>query len=338
MIPRKLAEVIFQRLWLLAVPLIAAPVLAFFLVDHPEEYRSDSSVWVSSFDGADGGAGFLFEDVSVAETWAGTLNELLTTRTFRDGVAQRAFAPSGDELELASAIVADSVSVEAAGDNLVQIHAYGATSGDAYQLNVAVIEQYRAFSTEGIYESAVDDLTAAQAALDRAAAELAVRRDEAAAWLVSNPKATTGTDPSYAELVARVVAQSQTVDELTNDVFELTVVADAAEQGTLTELDVIDEPNLPDSTVAIPLTDRLMPPVAGLALGLTIAAVVILIGFRTDHTIRSSEDLEGLSVPLLGHVPELKSPLRNLLRSDPYGHGVAASLALPPARPQEDNS
>jgi hypothetical protein len=62
----------------------------------------------------------------------------------------------------------------------------------------------------------------------------------------------------------------------------------------------------------------------------------VIILYRTDHTIRSSEDLAEFDVTLLGHVPELRSPLRNLLQSGPYGHGVAASLSLPPARPSEE--
>ena len=51
----------------------------------------------------------------------------------------------------------------------------------------------------------------------------------------------------------------------------------------------------------------LVVPLAGLLFGLLIASGYLYFSYRTDYTIRSSTDLDGLGVPLLGYVPVLQS-------------------------------
>src|SRR5690606_15038567 len=70
---------------------------------------------------------------------------------------------------------------------------------------------------------------------------------------------------------------------------------------------VQDAPTLPQVPLGVSMTSKYGLPMAGMMLGLSIGAAYLYFSYRTDHTIRSAEDLATLEVPLLGSVPELQA-------------------------------
>src|SRR5690606_28348318 len=147
--------------------------------------------------------------------------------------------------------------------------------------------------------------------LSVAEAELALRQEALDQYVAQNPEAaeapSNGT-PSldYSALVNRVERQRGVVEELQGALQTTERMLASAPQGQEAALSVQDA--APPSRAPLPtgLPPRLGLPAAGLGLGLLIAGGYVLVRYRIDHTIRSSEDMEEFRAPVLGTSAELR--------------------------------
>lgn len=133
------------------------------------------------------------------------------------------------------------------------------------------------------------------------------------------------------------------MDALAGSLQDVELKAESAPQTQEALFKVQDAPKLPVAPLPESITTKVGYPLAGAILGAFISAAYVYILYRMDQTIRTTSDLSGLGVPLLGYVPEIrKGPGAGLWRYTPfawlmrararhYARRVAASIANLPA-------
>ncbi|OAI40737.1 hypothetical protein AYO38_05350 [bacterium SCGC AG-212-C10] len=349
MVPRKLAEALFRNLWILILPVVIVPALVLTMVKSTPEYQSSATVWVAQPEGIDTGAltagGSPYK--TPAENQVQVFYDLLSTRAFRIDIAVNAKiiepGASTELQEIASTYVAQRVLVATQGNNLISVRTRGATADDAYNMANAVIHQYELRSAEETSRQATiaaayytEQLTLAQTELDK-------RTEDLATYIATKTPlidpALRLSDAGYLRLNSRVESQAKVVDTLTESLQDVNLKLTSAPQSQEAMFNVQDAPTFPLFPTPVSITTRIGFPVAGLLLGLMISAGYLYLVFRLDQTIRTSEDLEGLGVPLLGYIPEMqKGPGAGLWQYTPfafmmrhrargYARRVAASIA-----------
>ncbi|GAB4334541.1 MAG: hypothetical protein Kow0010_21590 [Dehalococcoidia bacterium] len=338
MVPRKLVEIAWRKAWLLVLPIVLVPVAAFAFAPSRVEYESVATVWVSPAPDLDPGAlaRNTGGELDPAENQAEILKDLLGTRSYREAVAMAAWSLSAAEAAGAELRVAESVSVHAVGRNLLEIRASAPVANDAQALVAAVIAEYRERASAQAAMEAEARLNVAQRRFDSAVAEYDRREQARAEYLAANPTAATTGDVAYQALLTRVNNQAVTVDRLRTELDDAQNAVSTAELAQQLVFNVQDHPTLPEAPVAASLVERAMLPGAGLVLGVALSAGLLLVMYRTDHTVRSSEDLRGLSAPLLGRIPELRR--RGVARALPGGRTYARRLAASITVAQKEGS
>jgi hypothetical protein len=354
LIPRKLVELAFRRLPLLALPMVLAPALVIAALSGvPDKYRSSATVWVSEAAGL--GALPLGGDsrfASPAQRQAQVLNDLMRTERFRADVATDAglledvvradgadgvTVLSAAEVRHAATLVGRSVSVHAIGVNVLQISATHRDPLVAQSMAGAVIGQYQERVTSEVARQTTLAIEYFSEQLEIAQVELQVREDALTAHIEEHPQVVVpgSGDVVYESLVARVGTQGKVVDDLQQSVQSWYLSAASASQGQAARFDVQDQPSAETDPLPVAFTRRIGYPIASLGLGGMLALGYLYTTFRTDHSIRSSEDLEGLGVPILGYVPQVTSRqhapwFRRLWRAErDFARRLAASLATP---------
>lgn len=312
MVPRKLLEAFFSHLWILLIPVVLAPAAVLMLRETTPVYESQSTVWVDrSLDGAalvgDGPSW-----ISPAQHQATALNDLLTTRRFRTGVAERAGILSATApVTSVNEVVAElDMSVGALGANLVGISARSSDPQVAAKLVDAVTAEFsERFATEAARTSA-SEATYYEKQLAIAESELADREAALNAYVADNPDVADtssgpSTDRNFLLLLDRVDQQRAEVSTLDATLRDIEGRLASAPQVFAAAFLVQDEAQAPESPLPVTATDRFGPPFAALLLGVAISAAYLYALYRMDHTVRSAEDVVELGVPFLGSVPEL---------------------------------
>lgn len=334
MVPRKLVEIAWRKAWLLVLPLVMVPGAALMLAPSTIEYESIATVWVSPAPDLDPGAFArnVDADLTPAENQAEILSDLLGTQSFREAVAAGAWGLSAIEAGEAEWRVAESASIAAAGRNLLEIRTVAPTAQEAQALNAAIIDEYRERASAQAAAEAEVRLEVARRRYDSAVAEYDRREQARADYLAANPAAVTTGDVAYQALLLRVNNQAVTVDQLRTELDDAQNAVATSELAQQLVFSVQDEPTLPEAPVAPSLAERAMLPLAGVVLGAALAAGLLLLLYRTDHTIRSGEDLRGLPVPLLGRIPELRrgGVAGALPGGRNYARRLAASITVSP--------
>ena len=340
MVPRKLVETLFRR-WPILVALVAGLTAAgWYLSDAPLRYQSSARVWVSELLQTQANNGLPAQTPAARQVEV--FNDLLATDAFRRDVAVAAGLVPAEATVAAQASgaweVGRALSVTAAGPNLLSLSARTADAASAQRIVQGAIEQYQArMKRDGERETGIlidsirKQLTVAQGELAKAQAELS-------AYLKVNPLAAdrANADAEYLRLQGNLDSQVKIVDRLNASLqdAQLTAVSGGNELLTLT---VQDAASLPAAPMPVSLASKAAYPAAGFAMGLMLAATYLYLSYRADHTVRSSDDLLGLAVPLLGCVPELKRERKGLRRPWPrrgeYARGLATSLARAPEAP-----
>lgn len=344
MIPRKLLEAVFRRLWLLVIPVVVTPLIVLGLTTTTPKYQSVATVWVSqpSNIGPSALGQAANPYITAAGAQAQVLSDLLTTKSFRADVAKAAGLPAGTA---STTLVGREVQVSTAGANLIAVVATGPDPQLLQGLVNGVISQYQARSADESQRQTAIAVQYYTNQIDLANKELDTRRAALAAYTTAHPTASNPQTPDiqYTQLVTAVDAQQQVVDGLTTSLQDAQLKAASAPQSLEASFSVQDPANLPSTPEPVSLTKRVGYPIAALIFGMLISIVYVYITYRTDHAIRSSEDLLGLEVPLLGVIPDLP-PLhsRGLGRFAPwvwiptasrreYARAVAASISAVPA-------
>lgn len=311
MVPRKLVEIAFRRIALLALPVVAAPVLAFLLVPSSTKYASSATVWVSepaAFDGT-GVARTENPFVTPAELQTRVLQDLLATRSFRESIALDAgLVESGDETalkNLAIERVGASIEVEAVGDNLVGITATSGSADQAFDLTTSFLAAYDTWASETLSREAEIAVTYFSQQVALAQAELDTREAALTAYLRLAPNAAAAFPPDvdYLALAGRVEAQRGTVEGLLASLQQARLDVASTESTLAASFSVQDRPDLPDAPLQLSPVERFAAPAIGLVFGVVIAGGYVFLAFRTDHTIRSGEDLDGLDTRVLAYIP-----------------------------------
>jgi hypothetical protein len=313
LVPRKLVEIAFRRLWILAIPVALVPIAVMALNHNPVQYRASALVWIANPPGGAPALGHYNPYLSPSQNQANAFNDLLATESFRDAIAAQADLPplpGGDIPKLAPG----RVHAYSTGVNLLVIvgnadtaeQAKAAVAGAVAQFNQRAATQSERQSglSEQYYEQ---QLTVAERELDarKAAVDDYVRshhRQRIRAQLPAEPRLPGASTREE---------QQDVVSSLQQSLQDVQLKRVAAPQNQEASFAVLDEPKLPEAPVPTSMTRRFGYPLAGLLFGLFISSSYLYAVYRTDHTVLSSEDLAGLNVSLLGRVPDLnRSRLR----------------------------
>lgn|GEM_PF-6304674 len=344
MIPRKLVEIAFRSKLALIAPIVLVPVLALVLTSSPPKYQSVATVWVTKAPDDQPSLGHADPWRTPAQNRAVALNDLLATRAFRLAVFKRAGVVPEDaspDVRLDPSIRLWAAST---GVNLLQIGAISGSGDLSARLVQAVIDEYldraTAESERGI--NATADYYRRQ--LESARRELDDRRARLNEYLAQHPELTdprnAAADIDYQALTTAIDTQAGVVQDLENQLQATELQLAAGPEVQTAAFSVQDPPQEDVALVQESMTKRYGMPVAGLMFGALIAGAYLLVRYRSDHTILSTEDLAGIDVPTLGVVPELtppgllaRIPLVSLLvrlRSPGYARTTARSIGATP--------
>lgn len=342
LIPWKVLEAAFSRLWLLALPIILAPVAVLLLTQSSPEYSSRANVWVSRPANVDPGV-FLQNSstwLTPAQSQAQVLNDLLRIRSFRLAVAESAgLQPTSGEEAQGGWV---STGASAIGTNLVQITATASHPELAPRLVGGVISEYRKRFADEATRAANSQVDYFSVQLQDANEELETRRAQLAQYEAANPVeegAPVRFDFERERLANAVQSQQLIVTSLLQALQSAQRSAAAAPQALEATFSVQDPPSAP-LVFRESRMKQIGYPFIGILFGAGIAATYLYVVFRTDYSIRTSEDLIDLPVPLLGYVPQL--PRRNPVgwmrfgalrwwpigRSRDFAKTVAASMSF----------
>ncbi len=347
MIPVKLVETIFRRYWAILIPVILVPMLAMALTAKQWEYQSTAVVWVSSPVGGDKPAlGSSNSYLTPAQNQAQTLNDLLHTSSFRTLVGQQAGvipATAGlAQSERSSGRL--KVFAYATGVNLLTISATSSSGDDSQALVKAVIDQYLVRATDEIQRDSTVSADYYSQQLGVAQQGLTAKNAKLAEYLAAHPKAAEPTSADsraldYQTLVSQVQSQAVLVTKLQDSLQAIQLREASAPQAQQSLFAVQDPPTKPGQPLPVSLTSRFGVPMAAAILGLMAGLGYIYVTYRTDHTIRSAEDLEGVGAALLGSVPQLDAaplwarytPVATIIgwRKRDFARKIAAAISVP---------
>ena len=336
MIPRKLVETAFRLWWLIPIPVLLVPILVFAATREPARYTSQASVWVTRPDGVDPGTLARNSNpyLTPAQNQVRVLYDLLSTRTFRADVAVRAglVEESAQQTtkEKVGSYYGQDLRFGAVGTNVMGIWASATTPEVAHTLATAVIEEYQERSSvEAERELGIlREYYSGQ--LAPASATLELRQAALTEYLGLHPGAGTNlsNQPEYNRLSDDVAQQQEIVNGLKSALQELDLRSASTLQGQQAVFNLVDEPSVPITPEPVSRTTQLGYPLAGAMLGVIIAGAIIYLAYRTDHSIRSHEDLVGFPSPLLGYVPEVRPWLTPVFARRGYARRVATAISF----------
>jgi hypothetical protein len=234
-------------------------------------------------------------------------------------------------------LIRKSAFAQADGTNLMSVVARTDNPAEAQALADSVTSLYlERVSSEATRKT---DLAVAfyQQRLAGAKSTLDDLDKEVAAYVATHPRASSTDfgpfDPAFERLKASFTTQNLLVTGLQKDLevaqLDATTTA-AAEKGRYALLDAAPLPTIPVSrglkTLAVPFG-------GAMALSLVLAVGALYLAFVTDHSVRSSEEIAPLGVPVLALIPEFDSReirpwvIRRLLRPDEaYARRLAIDL------------
>jgi hypothetical protein len=343
-VSRKLADAVFRRFWLRLIPVVAVPALVLQFVHHDTVYESVGSAWVTAIDSSSGATftsgGSTAAWKPAAERQVEILTDLVATRAFREEVAIGAGLISATALPAERVKAADAllgrIGIVMAGPNLVAVKASASSPEEAQAISMAVISHYQLRAHTESTREAATVLAYFDAQVASAQTALAEASAAAQAYLVAHPAVKTTPDAEYQRLLSAAQLQESVLSRLLQGQEDAQLSAATIVASAESVFVVQDLPELPEAPLGVPLATRAAYPAAGLVLGLVIALAWTWLSYRTDRTIRSSEDLRELDIAVLGTVPELSprdiarrfTPLRwtGFLRRN-YARRVAASIS-----------
>lgn len=311
MIPRKLVETAFSHFWLLLLPVVLAPLAVVMLTTKQTEYKSRAVVWVQSPPGDTRTLGATSPYNSPAQNQANALSDLLRTESFRLNVAGRAGLLSMEDPELQRRVAAElTVWAYSAGVNLIAVEVRSSSPVEAQKVGQGVIDEYVARSTTESAQASTTNAAYYTQQVTVANAELDTRRAALYDYVAKHPQVTDPKvavlDIQYRTLQSLVDAQTAVVTDLSNKLqaAQLHLVGGPDEQKAA--FAVQDPPSLPRAPLPQAVSRKFGLPAAGLLFGALISAVALFAMYRANHSVVSSEDLEGLPVQMLANIPDIR--------------------------------
>ncbi|MFN0095115.1 MAG: hypothetical protein ACKVVT_10130 [Dehalococcoidia bacterium] len=330
MIPRKLAETVFRNWWLAILPALIAPALVLATQRHAVVFESSATAWVAE------GSPFPQEstrrydpDATLASDQVQVIVDLLSTRAFREEAAELAGLTTGADSSGARALAGEylgrQVAVFAAGPNLVALEASADRPDEAQKMVAAVIAAYERRLKESADERATVSVAFFASQVRTSQDELVRVQSELQTYRNTLPAAAVAASPEFTRLQSRVDAQVRVVERLVEALTQAELNAASGAGAAATSFTVQDVASLPSAPLGQSMKDRATLPAAAVVLGALFGCALLYLRYRGDHSIRSAEDVAGLGVPILAHIPELNDAVGN--------HAAAGYLAgLRPSR------
>lgn len=311
MIPRKLAETICRRFWLLLLPIAVVPLLAVVLTKPQPEYQSQALIWVTTPIGGNPLLGTYNPYLSPAQNQVNGLNDLLTSETFRTQIALDAGIAEQEPGEKAELRYLFSIASFPKGTNVMAVVGRAQTPREARDLVAATITRFGEAAQEQAEREAGLGEEYYRQQLAVAERDLEARRADVNAYLVENPSAATpgsaaAMNIDFQTLQREVERQAQTVSDLQRSLQTVEFRRVSAPQSQEVSFIIQDQPNVPEAALPLSLTSRLAMPAAGVFLGLLISVSYVYLLYRTDHSLVSNEDVAALGAPVLAEIPELQ--------------------------------
>jgi len=283
-----------------------------------QDYVSSASVWIDRPDVISGLAATDFNPyVSPAQNQASVMHELLASRSFATAIAKD-LAETDAVTDGQVGTIRANTYIWPAGDHLLYVqfksqNALVAARGvkavlDQFTLTYAKDLKTKAEQSSVFYQA---QLGVAREALDNATVALQtfLRTHPQIAAALSNPTSIAAiTDPEYAKLKIAQDSAKTSYDKILSSYSQSVIISNSS-GGISSYFEVIDQPQVP----ALPLaaSRKLMALKLGLGVllgGLTAAAILFWL-WRSDHRVRTSNDLAFLGMELVS-LRAVKSPRR----------------------------
>ena len=339
------------------IPVAALAFALYVLSLQPPTYTSRATLWVTESGTPGGGDKVLGAEnawASPSQRQVDSFNQLLASDTFALAVAQRGGLLEGasdretdwrtiDYVQReadARTTVRQSFSVYSGGTNLMIIVGRANDPDQSLALTEAATSLYldrvsneatrKTDLAVSFYQQRVDG---ARSTLDHVDRELA-------SYVAAHPRPVNGPAPfdlAFERLQAQFEAQNSLVTQLQQQLELAQLDAETALEGQKVRYALLDAPALPTTPDRLGLRKQAMPLAYALGAAGALAAGLWYVSLATDHSVRSSEDLNDLGVPVLAFLPEFDSRsfrpwgLRQLLRRDvTYARRMAADLRPQP--------
>lgn len=311
MIPRKLAETICRRFWLLLLPVLAVPLVALLLTRPEREYQSSALVWVTTPIGGSPLLGTYNPYLSPAQNQVNGLNDLLASESFRMRVALDAGIAEQDAGEKAKAKHPYSIYSFPKGTNVLTIVGRAHSPEAAQKLVQATMTRFGESAQAQAEREAGLGEEYYQQQLVVAERDLEARRVDVITYLAANPTAAipgsaAALSIDYQTLQRAVERQANTVSDLQARLQTVEFRRVSAPQSQEVSFVVQDEASSPDGPLPTSITSRAAMPAAGVFLGLLISVTYVYVLYRTDHSLVSSEDVAAMGAPVLAEIPNLQ--------------------------------
>ena len=316
---RRLVENFFARWPLYILPIILLGAVGVLrAAGVAKEYRSTGSVNVAS-------STFLSDLTNVntpsfgydtpATKTSRDINQRLQSDQFARTVAAAA-GISADQPGGDLNFVRSHVFATPSGDNLLQVTSTTGSPELSQQLAKALIDSYTQYVLTAETASSESAATFIQTELDGAKQQVTDAEDALAAYFDAHPSPTIGSRPDVQQLQiqrlndAITSAQNQ-VDTYQTKLDEATIATKQSESDITQRLQLVDEPRLPSFPEPVRKT-QIMSLAVFLMLGLFIALASLLVVSLLDRSVRSADDLEGISdLEVIASIPRQRTPTRS---------------------------
>jgi hypothetical protein len=323
---RKLLEAFFRHKLLVLLPPILIPAIVgpVAFLTSPAVFNATVGVWVDRVTYLNYNDPNATPWITPAVTQSNRLNELLLTHSFQMDVAKRtSLAPlvgtTAGETRIQT-LLARSVSVGRVGDHVLAVQIAAPTAQLAFELAGALVDAYQektaadqadqASVAVSFYQARVQDaqtqLTKSGQDLIRYLATQAANSDSAgfADNSLGSLPASVALDPKLSALQANLQTAQGNVTNARGALAQAEQSASAALQGQQLGFQVLDPAVMP-TTATRQLKKIIIYPIAALAAGLALSALLMVLLVAGDRSIRSESDLAP-SLRVLGVVPTLK--------------------------------
>jgi len=317
----KLVELLVGHKVLLTLPLILGVLTGVVLVAGtapPAFYISNASVWIDRPDVISGLAVTDFNPyVSPAQNQASVMHELLASRSFVSAVVKD-LDDTENPSELQMQDIRQNTFVWPAGEHLLSVQFKSRDGLRAAQSVKAVLDQFTLKYTKELKTKAEQGSVFYQAQLGVAretldTATIALQNylrthPQVAAALNSTTSTTATTDPEYAKLKIAQDSAKSTYDKILSSYSQSVIITNSS-GGISSYFEVIDQPQVPVSPIVAGKKLMALKLGIGLALGSAISAAIFFWLWRTDHRVRTSNDLAFLGLEVIA-LNSIKAPRR----------------------------
>jgi uncharacterized protein involved in exopolysaccharide biosynthesis len=311
----RLLETLFRHWWLILAAALVIPMVATAItLSTPPLYESTAGVWVqraSYLKIIDGASPYS----TPAQTQAGRLAELMRSRTFRADIVRR--TPARDEVarEQIDRAFVDGFDIVPVADHLIEIQVRAATASQSLELITATLAAFRVRTTADQANQARVAIAFYQARLTEANDRLAVASASLNGYIAANPGLRGGTgyltpagalDSRYAELRHTSDLARSDADQARSLLEQAQLDVAASQAGQDLGFQIIDPPRLP-STAMRQWKKLLIYPAAALIAGILLSTTLLVFLTLGDRAVRTSHELTGAAVPVLGVLPRLRT-------------------------------